>query len=104
MNAYRLATHGDSTSSSHPRLCPAALNNIFTRPGDDDTLHQRESPSPDNRVGDYIDSDDRDHQRVTSVRNGGTRGSLDGSLTILAGVGWHFRLGEAGAPPPARLC
>jgi hypothetical protein len=72
MNGYRLATHGDSTG----QLPPDALYNIFSRPGHDDQTRQRprSSPPPDIRVGDYIDSDGRDRQRVTSVRNGGARG------------------------------
>ena len=60
------------------------LNHIFTSPGHDGTPqkeHRSHSP-PDIRIGDYIDSDGRDRQRVISVRNGGTRGLWTGNTVL----------------------
>ena len=98
LNGYPLATHGDSLG----QLAPDVLYNIFTSPGHDGTPrreHRSDNP-PDIRIGDYIDSDGRDRQRVISVRNGRQHCPLRHHR---AGIGWGVCLGRAGASPPARL-
>ena len=85
LNGYPLATHGDSSG----QLAPDVLYNIFTSPGHDGTSRRehRSDSAPDIRVGDYIDSDGRDRQRVISVRNGGSRGlSIDNTVLFVTTV------------------
>jgi hypothetical protein len=85
MNGYSLATHGDSSG----QLAPDVLYNIFTSPGHDGAPQHEHRPNspPDLRVGDYIDSDGRDRQRVISVRDGGTRGSsIDNTILFVTTV------------------